>query len=462
MKLRNLFYLLLALPLAFASCSEEPSSTDGGDVMDFTLELTSEATMTFEALGGEGTITFTHNIPNNLKPQAAGYANWISNVTVGDNTVTFTVAENEGEARSTIMKVVAFHKSFEVTINQNAYEIEGDYCLLDANHAFGVYFGDMYTPGYADNFYLFLSDKGFDEEYYELPNGTYYRFDIYTPICDGTKIPAGTYTIDPTDSGELWTASLSYSMYYILDDYAEEAIVFDYPASGTICVGEDGSVTAEVAMLNTGIAHRVTYDGGYFEILDMSEGEGGGDYGDYYSTLTEDWYCNLSNHTIYAENCGDWYKVGYDNWLIMIDPSTGVGDYVMFDLLAASTGTDNFVGTYTISDSLGMGTGVVGYIDYDGYMAGCWYYRFEDGENMSSYAPMVDGWIEVVDNLDGTITIEFDAWDDADYNITGSWTGVCTPVIESLSVAKKTSKATQSLVIAEDNARKCKADFRRK
>ena len=460
MKLRNLFYLLLALPLAFASCSEEPSSTDGGDVMDFTLELTSEATMTFEALGGEGTITYTYDNPSGAKPEAAGYANWISNVTVGDNTVTFTVAENEGEARSTIIKVVAFHKSFEVTINQNAYEIEGNYCLLDANHALGVYYGDMYTPGYADNFYLYLSDKGFDEEYYELPNGTYYIFDMYAPIGDGTKIPAGTYTIDPNDSGEPWTASLSYSAYYILDDYAEEAIEFDYPASGTICVGEDGSVTAEVVMLNSGIAHRVTYDGGNIEIFDMSEGEGGGD--DYYSTLTEDWYCNLSNHTIYAKNYGDWYEVGYDNWLIMIDPSTGVGDYVMFDLVANKANTDNFVGTYTISDSLGKGTGVVGYLDYDGYMAGCWYYRSEDAENISSFAPMVDGWIEVVGNDDGTITIEFDAWDDADYNITGSWTGVCTPVIESLSVAKKTSKATKSLVIAEDNARKCKADFRRK
>lgn len=461
MKLRNLFYLLLALPLAFASCSEEPSSTDGGDVMDFTLELTSEATMTFEALGGEGTITYTYDNPSGAKPEAVGYANWISNVTVGDNAVTFTVAENEGEARSTIIKVVAFHKSFEVTINQNAFEIEGDYCLLDANHALAVYYGDMYTPGYADNFYLYLSDKGFDEEYYELPNGTYYIFDMYAPIGDGTKIPAGTYTIDPNDSGEPWTASLSYSAYYILDDYAE-IIELDYPASGTIYVGEDGSVTAEVAMLNTGIGHRVTYDEGYFEILDMSEGEGGGDYGDSYSTLTGDVNCNLSYHTIYAENYGDWYEVGYDNWLVMIDPSTGVGDYVMFDLLAASTGTDNFLGTYTISDSLGKGTGVVGYIDDYGYMAGCWYYRSEDGENISSYAPMVDGWIEVVGNDDGTITVEFDAWDDAGYNITGSWTGTWTPEAAALNVAKKTSKATKSLVIAEDNARKCKADFRRK
>lgn len=461
MKLRNLFYLLLALPLAFASCSEEPSSTDGGDVTEFTLELTSEATMTFEALGGEGTITYTHNLPNNLKPQAESSADWITNFTVGDNTITFTVAAHKGDARTATIYVVAFEKSFEVTINQNAYEVEGDYCLLDANHALGVYFGDMYTPGYADNFFLFLSDKGFDEEYLELPNGTYYRFDIYTPICDGTKIPAGTYTIDPNDSGELWTATLTYSAYWILDDYAEEAIEFDYPASGTIVVGEDGSVTAEVVMLNSGIAHRVTYDGGNIEILDLSEGEGGGgDYGDYYSTLTEDWYCNLSDHYIYAENYGDWYEVGYDNWFIMIDPNTGVGDYILFDIVANKTNTDNFLGTYTISDSFGMATGVCGYLDYDGYMAGCWYYRSDDGENISSYAPMVDGWIEIVENLDGTITIEFDAWDDADYNITGKWTGTWIPEAETLSAVKKTTKVTKSLVVAEQSAPKCKEDFR--
>ena len=184
MKLRNPFYLLLALPLAFASCSEVPSSTDGGDVMDFTLELTSEATMTFEALGGEGTIAYKYDNPSGVKPEAISNADWITNFTVGDNTITFTVAANEGEARTATIYVAAFHKSFEVTINQNALEVEGDYCLLDANHALGIYFGDTYTPGYADNFYLYLSDKGFDEEYYELPNGVYYLFDIYAPIGD--------------------------------------------------------------------------------------------------------------------------------------------------------------------------------------------------------------------------------------------------------------------------------------
>ncbi|MBR5595650.1 MAG: BACON domain-containing protein [Alistipes sp.] len=459
MKLRNLFYLLLALPLAFASCSEEPSSTDGGDVMDFTLELTSEATMTFEALGGEGTITYTYDNPSGVKPEAVGYANWISNVTVGDNTVTFTVAENEGEARSTIIKVVAFHKSFEVTINQNASEIEGDYCLLDANHALAVYYGDMYTPGYADNFYLYLSDKGFDEEYYELPNGTYYIFDMYAPIGDGTKIPAGTYTIDPNDSGEPWTASLSYSAYYILDDYAEEAIEFDYPASGTIFVGEDGSVTAEVAMLNTGIGHRVTYDGGNIEIFDMSEGEGGGD--DYYSTLTGDVTCDFSDHGILAYQYGDWYEVGLQNWALLIYPNNYIGDYLQLDILAGANSVNDFIGTYTVSDNLSAFTAYPGEIDYED-MYGSVYYNSYDGETIGEYATLVNGWIEVVDNENGSITLNLDVWDDANHNITGSYTGSFN-IVDSQTYSTtrgNTKKIENSLVIAEQSAPKRKANFR--
>jgi hypothetical protein len=38
-------------------------------------------------------------------------------------------------------------------------------------------------------------------------------------------------------------------------------------------------------------------------------------------------------------------------------------------------------------------------------------------------APFVDGTMSVVDNGDGTVTVEFDVYDDCDNNITGSWTG---------------------------------------
>ena len=60
MKLKNLFYLLLAMPLAFAACNETPDVPPTPDP-EPSFTLTSDATMEFEAQGGEGTITFVYD-----------------------------------------------------------------------------------------------------------------------------------------------------------------------------------------------------------------------------------------------------------------------------------------------------------------------------------------------------------------------------------------------------------------
>ena len=62
MKLKNLFYLLLAMPLAFAACNEteEPQPQPQPEPeKKTTLTLTSDTTMEFEAAGGDGVITYT-------------------------------------------------------------------------------------------------------------------------------------------------------------------------------------------------------------------------------------------------------------------------------------------------------------------------------------------------------------------------------------------------------------------
>ena len=65
-------------------------------------------------------------------------------------------------------------------------------------------------------------------------------------------------------------------------------------------------------------------------------------------------------------------------------------------------------------------------------------------------APFVDGWVDVVDNGDGTVSVEFDVWDDADYNITGSWTGEIAPASELQSVTRSGSmKQLKSVVVKE-------------
>lgn len=332
-----------------------------------------------------------------------------------------------------------------------------------ANYAYAYYFGDQYTPGYADNYYLFLSDLGLDADGWEQANGTYFRFDIYTPLGDGTKVPAGTYTVDMTDSGAIWTASLSYSAVFTLDEYGEEIVAMDYPLSGTIVVGEDGSITAEVTLLISGSTITATYAGGDIVIYDQSEGEGGGSEGDILSNLESDWYCNFSNHSFIVYPYGDYYEIGYNNYLVYVAPNAGTGDYAMFDIIAGDISTDSFFGEYTINDSYGTYTALTGKYDYDWEeIYGSWYYSTNDGEYYANMAPMVDGWLDIADNGDGTITVEFDAWDDADYNITGKFTGtyaVAQP--SSLSATRSgAKKIANSLVVAEQKPARSKESFR--
>ena len=67
MKMRHLFFMLLALPLAFAACeptepTNDPNNTETPDnpenpTKEPVLTLTSEVSMQFGAEGGEGVIT---------------------------------------------------------------------------------------------------------------------------------------------------------------------------------------------------------------------------------------------------------------------------------------------------------------------------------------------------------------------------------------------------------------------
>lgn len=120
MKLKNLFYLLLAMPLAFAACNEtdEPQPQPEPEKKP-TLTLTSDATMEFEATGGEGVITYTlENAVEGTELTATCEADWVLDLTAGE-TVTFAVAENETEEAREAKVVVAYGElSFEVAVKQ--------------------------------------------------------------------------------------------------------------------------------------------------------------------------------------------------------------------------------------------------------------------------------------------------------------------------------------------------------
>ena len=309
--------------------------------------------------------------------------------------------------------VVTYTGSLEIPV-----EVEPEVPAVELSYAMANYMGDYYNPGVADNFQLILSDLGWDEDGWELPNAAYYIFDLYTEVVDGElAIPYGTYELDMTSSCAPNTIDAAYTRYILLDeegwDYADEA----YFVSGTLTVDANGIVAELVAENDT--VHKVAFKGAVTNIVDYSDEFGGGGGDEILSTLWEDWYCNFSDCSMDYTWYGDYYGVGYDNWLFYLMPNGEVGDGLQLDLLSNDVGLYELSGEYVISNSQEKFTAYPGYQNGE-YMEGSWYFNAD----FSQYAPLVDGDIYITNNGDTTFTIEVDAYDDAGNNIYGSWTGV--------------------------------------
>ena len=309
-----------------------------------------------------------------------------------------------------------------------AVEVEPEVEAVEYGYAMANYMGDYYNPGVADNFQLILSDLGWDEDGWELPNAAYYIFDIYTEVVDGElAIPYGVYEFDMTSSCAPNTIDAAYTKYILLDEYGWDYAAEAYFTSGTLTVDADG-IVAELEA-EDGNVHKVAYKGAVTNIVDYSDEFGGGGDGDeILSTLWEDWYCNFSDCSMDYTWYGDYYEVGYDNWLLYLMPNGEVGDGLQLDLLSNDVGLYELSGEYVISKSQEKFTAYPGY-ESGGYMEGSWYFNAD----FSQYAPLVDGDIYITNNGDTTFTIEVDAYDDAGNNIYGSWTGVDPNQVQTLN-----------------------------
>ena len=299
----------------------------------------------------------------------------------------------------------------------------GEVIEVTANYAYANYYGDQYTPGTADNFYFFFSDLGVDENGWELPNATYYRFDLYTEIIDtanGIYIPAGTYTYDWFDTMQAGTFSDINSAYYVMDSSGWDYIDNSSLGEGSITFTESG-VTAEV--LVNGATHIITYEGDItFTDVSSSGGGGGGD-GETLSTLTEDKVLDIEGATVILEYYGDYYYNGTDNWVVYLyeDIENLNGAYLMFEILC-DPAADDIAGTYA-ADSWGncdtAYTYLPGYVSGDN-MWGSWYVDMIEGEMSDVIAPIFDGEFTIDIDANGVYTFTLDCLDDVGYAITGS------------------------------------------
>jgi hypothetical protein len=456
MKLRNLFYVLLALPLFFVSCTE--SGTDEPATQEPTLTLISNTTLSFDADGGDGSIVYiVENPVDGAKVTASCNANWITNLTVGD-IITFKVEANTGEDRSTVIVAIYKDKYFEVAINQaaksesntpdngdnNGNNGDTESVSFTAKDAYAIYYGEEYSPGVADNYYLILSDLGFDNDGYEYPGGTYYIFDIFAPITPDMTITSGTYILDNENTCESGTVTVYYSEYYVINATGDGVDAEDYPDSGYITFSDDGSIYAEIHLTNSGATHKISYTGDiYIDDIYGDYDDGDGNDGSY-STLTDDHTCLLDNHTLYYIPYGDYYGIGLDNYTLYLEPNDYDGDCMMFELF---TSGNDFAGTYAIDESMGAYTIYPGYIEeYYGeyYMVGTWYYT-GDYENM---AAIIDGNIVITKNSNDTYTVSFETYDELSNCIDGTWTGTAIEYVDSYA-ASNAKRLSKSLVVEQ-------------
>ena len=142
MRIKHLLYLLLALPLAFAACNETEDLTPAPE-KEAQLTLTSAAEMNFDAAGGEGVITYTAELVDVTrqadgdvpKVSVACEAGWVELGNPDFESVSFTVAANEAEARETKIVVNYAVKSIEVVVKQAAKQETGKEYVMDAELA---------------------------------------------------------------------------------------------------------------------------------------------------------------------------------------------------------------------------------------------------------------------------------------------------------------------------------------
>ncbi len=297
-----------------------------------------------------------------------------------------------------------------------------------ADMIWGSYYGEMYTPGYA-NYWFFLTDNGFDEDGWEYPNSTYYRIDLYGALAtdlDNIQVPVGTYTFDPSDSYAQGTFSAGYSCFWETDGEGNpkfDNLPFE---SGTLVVTEEGMVLDVVI---AGESHHVTFEGTY-NLANESPEE--------MSSLTGDLVANMQGCSIAVKEWGDYWGSGYCNWFIEMIPANNLGDYFMFDLLSAyPDAASGFLGSYVGSFNFEQSTFVTGFND-GGLPGGSWYFEL-GAEATVEQAPLSEGTLTISENEDGTHTFALDAYDDKGNAITMDYTGYIVPPTE-LSAAPAMSK----------------------
>jgi hypothetical protein len=412
--MKKLFYLLLALPLAFAACTDEPTpEPQPNPETEVTLEQdVIEAT----ADGGRYKVNYTiENAVEGHNLWIAKSADWISEAGAQDGYVYVIVEPNESDKERSAVVEVSYgakhsNDNFKaLTVKQAAKNTDTP---QPSETVELVYIdGEYYEPGYWDatytnhNFYVMLATVDNVSTY--QPNASYLQLDIWAASGDAANpvIPAGEYVFDTNDTCDAGTIGCYYSA-LVMTDASGNPSTEVYPVEGKVVVS-DNKIEVNFVDVN-GDAYAFVYNGTPalpVVVQESVEVNGTG----YYATVS---------------NYGDYYEVGANNYYFTLveDGASFSGNYLTFDLLVDPSKAD-YTGEYTVLMDVSdvMGKFVPGNIS-GGYLNGSWYAVVENGSLTDVYQPLYGGTITIETNADGITTFTLDCVDDLGNAITGTVT----------------------------------------
>lgn len=279
----------------------------------------------------------------------------------------------------------------------------------------------FYTDNTSDEdvalFKIFFSDLALDEDGNILPNSVYYEILLTVDKLgpnDEIAVPAGRYEVGKASSK---TGYIADGRYYVMGDDVTDTLDSDTIDSGYLIVNENGTMVANFKMYFSNNTHTFIFSGEVEHLENTIPSKAP------YSTLTSDKACDLSDHILDIYWEGDRMRTGYQTYTIYINPNNSdyVGDNIALRILRGTEINDDISGKYTFSNKHTDFTAIPG--DVEGFtLIHSWYYHRTNSVDISEFAPLVDGWLEIQVTDGEVYTITLDAYDDLNNNITGTFT----------------------------------------
>ena len=407
--------ILMAMAIGVVACDTDKPIPDEPNTPTPVLTLTSESSLWFEAMGGEGIINYTlENPAKDVELKASSSVEWISDITIGDS-ITYLVAQSdiEEERRGTI--TVEYGKErFSVSIMQRAM-FNADVTFEAESLNGSSYYGKVENAD-SYRYYVMLSTNGVNQSGNLYPDTSYYVFDIYA--ATGAENGVATLPIGEYIFGAEGVAGSIYNGYSKLIETSQsgrrEALFTD----ARLIVSQE-AIQAYIT-LDNGEKHYVTYSGNL--AIDPYKAENT----DGYSTLRRDYSFDISGGVFVGAYVGNMYYSSADTCQVYLfeelDPVTGeeFGDEFQLDLQLPRGETD-ICGTYTPGTTAGhFLIGTMEDIGGGQYLqTNTWYMT----AGYLDFAPLVDGTITVEKDENDLYTFTIDCVDDEGNKISGKFRG---------------------------------------